>query len=154
MANSGISAARQSSYQTMSTISFFCAVCGEALTAETSFAGEVVDCTRCERIGARARFSGDAGRIGLRGGVCSGDLEHERGLPVPRMQREAGRRWTAGRTGSRLPAMPGASEDPRFWSRGAKPPAAANGGAPREGRASLTPEEIGFLSGEFDASPA
>jgi DNA-directed RNA polymerase subunit RPC12/RpoP len=34
----------------MSSISFFCAVCGEALRAHSSFAGRVQECTRCERV--------------------------------------------------------------------------------------------------------
>jgi DNA-directed RNA polymerase subunit M/transcription elongation factor TFIIS len=33
----------------MSNISFFCAVCGQALSVDAAFAGEVAECTRCTR---------------------------------------------------------------------------------------------------------
>lgn len=39
-----------------------------------------------------------------------------------------------------------------LWSRRVMAPATA--GSPRKGRPNLTPDEIGFLSGEFNHAPA
>ena len=119
--------------------------------AEPSFAGEVMECTRCERSVPVPGFPAQPGESGcaavyppeilsmdvvfLCGGcnaklVVDGRLEG-RELGCPQCQAPV-----------RAP----------LWSRREAAPAAA--GAPRKGRPNLTPEEIGFLSGDFSRSPA
>ena len=134
----------------MSSISFFCAVCGLGLTAESSLAGGIMECTRCERSTPVPGFPGKPGESGWAGVyppeilsmnmvfLCNGC--NMRMVVDARLE---GREIDCPQCEVKVRAP--------LWSR-AKAPAA--GRPPRKGRPSLTPEEIGFLSGDFNHSPA
>jgi len=151
MANPGISIARKNCFQTMSSISFFCAVCGQALTAEPSFAGEVMECTRCERSVPVPGFPAMPGESGCAAVYAPEILS----MDVVFLCRGCNTKLVVdGRLEGRELDCPQCHARVRtpLWSRRATPPAAA--ATPKKGRPSLTPDEIGFLSGDFNHSPA
>jgi len=151
MANQGISLARENHFQTMSSILFFCAVCGQALTAEPALAGRVMDCTRCERSVPVPGFPAMPGESGCAGvyppEILSMDVVFLcRGCDTKLVVdgRLEGREFDCPQCQTRVKTP--------VWSRRAK--ASKTAGAPRKRRPNLTPDEIGFLSGDFNNSPA
>jgi DNA-directed RNA polymerase subunit RPC12/RpoP len=133
----------------MSSILFFCAVCGEALSAELSFAGEIMDCSRCGRSVPVPGF------LMMRGGQGCAAVYPPEVLSVDVI-------FLCRRCGSKL-VVDGRMEGREFdcpecdapvkapiWSRPAREP--TNGRTPGKERPILTPEEIGFLSGESNHS--
>jgi hypothetical protein len=143
--------ARERRFQTMSSILFFCAVCGEALTAERSFAGKVMECTRCQRSVPVPGFPTMRGVSGCTAvyppEILSIDVIFRcRGCCAKLVvdARLEGREFDCPKCHAPVRAP--------LWSRPAM--ASTDAGTPTRGRPLLTPEEIGFLSGDFNPAPA
>jgi DNA-directed RNA polymerase subunit M/transcription elongation factor TFIIS len=136
----------------MSSISFFCAVCGQALTAEPAFAGELMECTRCERSVPVPGFPATARESGCVVGVYPPEILsmdivflcwgcNARLVVDARLE---GRELDCPQCHALVRAP--------LWSRREK--AGTGPGARRIDRPFLTPDEIGFLSGSLSCSPA
>jgi DNA-directed RNA polymerase subunit M/transcription elongation factor TFIIS len=131
----------------MSKVSFFCAVCGEALSVDAAFAGEVVECDRCARWVPVPGFPGQSPLSGCASVYPPKILAMEVIFLCPscnvRMIVDA--RWEGREVD--CPKCEAVARVP-WWSRyEATTPARRESLA---GRApALSAEEIGFLSGEL-----
>jgi len=147
----GIHLPRKNRFQTMSSISFFCAVCGQALTAHSSFAGEVMDCTRCERSVPVPGFPAMPGETG-----CAPVYPPEiLSMDVVFLCRGCNAKLVIdGRLEGRELDCPQCQARVRapLWSRRALSRPAAR--TPKNAPPSLTPDEIGFLCGDFSSTRA
>ena len=135
----------------MSSIPFFCAVCGQALTAEPALAGAVMECTRCERSVPVPGFPPTPRESGCVAVYAPEILS----MDIVFLCRGCNAKLVAdGRLEGRELVCPECHARVRapVWSRREK--AGTHTGAPRIDRPTLTPDEIGFLSGSFSPLPA
>jgi len=134
----------------MSSISFFCAVCGQALTAEPALAGEVMECTRCERSVPVPGFPPAPRESGC-AAVYSPEILS---MDIVFLCRGCNAKLVAdGRLEGRELDCPQCHARVRapLWSR--REPVGTRPGK-KIARPTLTPDEIGFLSGSVSRVPA
>jgi DNA-directed RNA polymerase subunit RPC12/RpoP len=136
----------QQPFPTMSSISFYCAVCGQALIAEPSFAGEVMECARCRRWVPVPGYPRSRGVSGCAAVYPPEILRIDVVFPC---QGCNARLEVDGRLEGRELVCPRCHAAVRapLWSR-SPTTAAADARTPKKAPPALTPEEIEFLSSD------